>query len=474
MFACEADPAPERAPPPPPRAHRRRGGARCSPVVAVGLLRSTFHLTDAYWAGALGPAPLRALRQRVRRWLIQLACSVVATGVVARLRAGRRRRRRARRRRRDNARAVGRDGRLPASARRHAPGARGVRLGVRSGDGNVGLRAGARASAGDARGVVRARRRERPRGGVSRVGKNVVVAQSRLRRRRRRGGARPRAHVRLGPVPAMRRRRRGHRVVPSGAPGRGNAPRRAQARVRRDPALRAAAPARDRKDGGRRAAPGVVGRGVHAGDHRAGARGLRVRAAPPRGDVPRAEVRGGRVHGVRGLQARVRSSSASGAAPGTARPKAARRVARWRWRRRSRWPSSSRAQTPPGSSRASRAARPPTRGGRRGRCTCMERGRVAFPRREAVAEGAFTAPGTRSRCWSSAPRATSRTCPSRTTWPAGLGHRGVWATVAATQVVKALAKWWFQNRVRRFEKAISNGASRLQVFGAIWNGAIWA
>ena len=55
-----------------------------SPVVAVGLLRSAFHLTDAYWAGALGPEHLSALMYNAFAvWLIALVCSVVATGVQA-------------------------------------------------------------------------------------------------------------------------------------------------------------------------------------------------------------------------------------------------------------------------------------------------------------------------------------------------------------------------------------------------------
>ena len=59
-----------------------------SPVVAVGLLRSAFHLTDAYWAGALGPAHLSAICVNAFAvWLIQLACSVVATGVQSRVSA---------------------------------------------------------------------------------------------------------------------------------------------------------------------------------------------------------------------------------------------------------------------------------------------------------------------------------------------------------------------------------------------------
>lgn len=55
-----------------------------SPVVAVGLLRSAFHLTDAFWAGALGPEHLSALMYNAFAvWLIALACAVMATGVQA-------------------------------------------------------------------------------------------------------------------------------------------------------------------------------------------------------------------------------------------------------------------------------------------------------------------------------------------------------------------------------------------------------
>ena len=87
VFACEADPAPDRALPPLLRVPTAAAAMRvCSPVVAVGLLRSAFHLTDAYWAGALGPAHLSAICVNAFAvWLIQLACSVVATGVQSRV-----------------------------------------------------------------------------------------------------------------------------------------------------------------------------------------------------------------------------------------------------------------------------------------------------------------------------------------------------------------------------------------------------
>ena len=89
VFACEADPAPEHALPPLHRVPTAVAATRvCSPVVAVGLLRSAFHLTDAYWAGALGPAHLSAICVNAFAvWLIQLACSVVATGAQSRVSA---------------------------------------------------------------------------------------------------------------------------------------------------------------------------------------------------------------------------------------------------------------------------------------------------------------------------------------------------------------------------------------------------
>ena len=53
-----------------------------SPVVAMGLLRSAFNLTDTYWAGTLGAAQLSALMHNAfALWIIQLACTVVATGL---------------------------------------------------------------------------------------------------------------------------------------------------------------------------------------------------------------------------------------------------------------------------------------------------------------------------------------------------------------------------------------------------------
>ena len=57
-----------------------------SPVVAMGLLRSAFNLTDTYWAGTLGAAQLSALMHNAfALWIIQLACTVVATGLQARV-----------------------------------------------------------------------------------------------------------------------------------------------------------------------------------------------------------------------------------------------------------------------------------------------------------------------------------------------------------------------------------------------------
>ena len=45
-----------------------------SPVVAMGLLRSAFNLTDTYWAGTLGAAQLSALMHNAfALWIIQLA-----------------------------------------------------------------------------------------------------------------------------------------------------------------------------------------------------------------------------------------------------------------------------------------------------------------------------------------------------------------------------------------------------------------
>ena len=89
VFACASDPAPARALPPLLRVPTAAAAIRVgSPVVAVGLLRSAFHLTDAYWAGALGPAHLSAICVNAFAvWLIQLACSVVATGVQSRVSA---------------------------------------------------------------------------------------------------------------------------------------------------------------------------------------------------------------------------------------------------------------------------------------------------------------------------------------------------------------------------------------------------
>ena len=89
VFACASDPAPARALPPLLRVPTASAAIRVgSPVVAVGLLRSAFHLTDAYWAGALGPAHLSAICVNAFAvWLIQLACSVVATGVQSRVSA---------------------------------------------------------------------------------------------------------------------------------------------------------------------------------------------------------------------------------------------------------------------------------------------------------------------------------------------------------------------------------------------------
>ena len=57
-----------------------------SPVMVMGLLRSAFNLSDAYWAGKLGAAQLSALCYNAFAvWIIHLVCSVVATGVQARV-----------------------------------------------------------------------------------------------------------------------------------------------------------------------------------------------------------------------------------------------------------------------------------------------------------------------------------------------------------------------------------------------------
>ena len=89
----------------------------------------------------------------------------------------------------------------------------------------------------------------------------------------------------------------------------------------------------------------------------------------------------------------------------------------------------------------------------------MERGRVAFLAVEAVAEGAFTGAGDTFPVLVIGAACNFARVPIAhyLALGRGWGIAGVWATVAATQVVKALAKWWwFQNRVGGdFETAMS-------------------
>ena len=51
-------------------------------------MRSVYTLTDTFWVGKLGSAPLAALCQNAFAfWIVQLCCQVCATGVHARVSA---------------------------------------------------------------------------------------------------------------------------------------------------------------------------------------------------------------------------------------------------------------------------------------------------------------------------------------------------------------------------------------------------
>ncbi len=53
-------------------------------MAALGLLRSLYYLTDSFWVGRLGPAPLAALGgSAFAWWVIVLACDLPATGAHA-------------------------------------------------------------------------------------------------------------------------------------------------------------------------------------------------------------------------------------------------------------------------------------------------------------------------------------------------------------------------------------------------------
>ncbi|MBZ0116611.1 MAG: hypothetical protein K8H88_06445, partial [Sandaracinaceae bacterium] len=51
------------------------------PMAALGLLRAGYNLTDSFWVGRMGPAPLAALGgSAFGWWIILLACDLPATG----------------------------------------------------------------------------------------------------------------------------------------------------------------------------------------------------------------------------------------------------------------------------------------------------------------------------------------------------------------------------------------------------------
>jgi putative MATE family efflux protein len=59
-----------------------------TPMMAMGLLRSAFNLTDAYWAGKLGATDLSALCYNAfALWMLLLVANVVGTGLQARVSA---------------------------------------------------------------------------------------------------------------------------------------------------------------------------------------------------------------------------------------------------------------------------------------------------------------------------------------------------------------------------------------------------
>ncbi len=54
------------------------------PMAALGLLRALYYLTDSFWVGRLGPAPLAALGGGAFAWwLITIVCELPATGAHA-------------------------------------------------------------------------------------------------------------------------------------------------------------------------------------------------------------------------------------------------------------------------------------------------------------------------------------------------------------------------------------------------------
>lgn len=54
------------------------------PMAALGILRACYFLTDSYWVGRMGPAPLAALGgSAFAWWMIVLACDLPATGAHA-------------------------------------------------------------------------------------------------------------------------------------------------------------------------------------------------------------------------------------------------------------------------------------------------------------------------------------------------------------------------------------------------------
>lgn len=54
------------------------------PMAALGVLRACYFLTDSYWVGRMGPAPLAALGgSAFAWWMIVLACELPATGAHA-------------------------------------------------------------------------------------------------------------------------------------------------------------------------------------------------------------------------------------------------------------------------------------------------------------------------------------------------------------------------------------------------------
>ena len=416
----------------------------------MGLLRSAFNLTDTYWAGTLGAAQLSALMHNAfALWIIQLACTVVATGLQARV---------------SSLVGAGDDAAVSRAVVQGLWGAAATYLllllvspfvpalyasGIGIEPGTRRARTAPLAPPHSPRWLSRRSRRQRPRSRLSRTRKNTSrpPRHDRIRRARRRPG--PRADVRLGSLPSPRRRGRRRGCLCRLCLRRRVTRARVAAIVRRLARMGAAESVRDCRNGSRGTPARVQRGGVHARVHRNRSRGVWVRGAKPRRARLGAKFEAVAFTVIEGF--RLACATLVGQWVGAGKPRRARNAAAVSV-------ALCVAAMAPfvaalfslGPTLAGSVGADPATAAAAGSYLRWNSGALLFLALEAVTEGAFTGAGNTVPVLVVGTLCNLARVPAAhyLAFAAGWGVEGVWAAIVASQILKGLLKsWWFRTRV---------------------------